>query len=291
MQNISKLFDNNDIKNTHKMYKHVFYKIKPYLISKFKDIVKNRHISNRGRPAKFNYDKFFEAMFFIIDNSVKMSYIKNIFNIPTSTFYFYFNIIIKSSFFEIIHKELCNTSKPLTESDYVMTDTFTVKSMDGSIGVGRNPTDRGRMGIKVSIICDNHLITRAIYLAPANVHDSKLLLPTINSSVSNIKNIKCLADSGYAGHKYIENINRLTHINLISKPKRNANKNKKTHVLTSFDSELLDSKRNGIERLNGNIRRFRGLMVKYTKTIKSYQTYLYLAIICINCYHMYVNSN
>ena len=47
---------------------------------------------------------------------------------------------------------------------YLITDTFTVKSMDGSEGLGRSCTDRGRKGLKVSLICDQNLVTHAIHL-------------------------------------------------------------------------------------------------------------------------------
>ena len=108
----------------------------------------------------------------------------------------------------------------MTYNDYhpmghLITDTFTVKSMDGSKGLGRTCTDRGRKGLKVSLICDQNLVTHAIHLAPANIHDSKLFIPTVNESITNLKDQFCLADSGYAGSKYIDNIHKSTGITLL----------------------------------------------------------------------------
>ena len=63
---------------------------------------------------------------------MKMSYIKNQFGIA------------KYQILEQLYRELIVENIFLGENDFVITDTFTVKSMDGSQGLGRNPTDRGR---------------------------------------------------------------------------------------------------------------------------------------------------
>jgi len=98
-----------------------------------------------------------------------------------------------------------------------------------------------------------------------------------------------LADSGYAGQKYILKIRENTGVQLLSKPKKTRNPSKMSHVISDVDLKLLNKKRNRIERLNGNIRNFRGLMIKYTKTIASYRTYLYTALLCITCYQLFIH--
>jgi transposase len=195
----------------------------------------------------------------------------------------------KSRMFETLHSELINILSPFQNNEYVITDTVTVKSMNGSESCGRNPTDRGRNGIKISLICDQKLVVRSVYVSPANIHDAKLLEPTINCCISELECVKCLADSGYAGHEYIRFIKDMTGVKLISKPKNTRNPNIKSHKLSLDDQILLESKRNGIERLIGNIRTFRSLMIKYTKKISSYKTYLYIAILCVSCYNLFAS--
>jgi len=46
--------------------------------------------------------------------------------------------------------------------------------MDGSQGLGRNPTDRGRKRLKVSLIGDQNLVTYAVHVVGANIHDAKI---------------------------------------------------------------------------------------------------------------------
>ena len=86
--------------------------------------------------------------------------------------------------------------------------------------------------------------------------------------------------------KYMSYIQNQTGIKLLSKTKRTINTNKMSHIVSSSDLGLISKKRNHIERLNSNIRRFRGLMIKYTKNIDSYLTYLYVVLIYVACYNI-----
>jgi hypothetical protein len=287
MFDIHQLLDKVNIKYSHKKYKDVYEKLKPYIINKITTFLDKRKTSKRGRPREIKWDQFLECLFYVSDNGLKISYIKKFFNISKSTYYSYLKLFSESKLFEQIYSEIVLTYSLKYPIEYLMTDTFTVKSMDGSEGVGRNPTDRGRKGIKVSLICDQNLVSHAIHLEKANIHDSKILIPTIGNSISDLNGLRCLADSGYAGSHYISKIKHETGVSLISKPKRTCNKLKMSHTISADEMLLLNEKRNGIERLNGNIRRFRGLMIKYTKKIASYRTYLFIAIMCITCYNIF----
>jgi len=202
------------------------------------------------------------------------------------------NLIAKYQILEQLYRELIVENTTLGKNDFVITDTFAVKSMDGSQGLGRNPTDRGRKGLKVSLICDRKLVTHAVHVVGANIHDAKILPETIDVSMTDLTGLNCLADSGYAGRRYIDQIEHkhkihLISSHLISKPKRTRSPSKMSHHRPTEEMTMLNQYRNRIERLNGNIR---GLMIKYTKTVDSYRTYLYLALLCITCYQLFVHK-
>jgi hypothetical protein len=199
-------------------------------------------------------------------------------------------LVVKTKFLENIYKEFIKIYTENQTVSYLITDTFTVKSMDGSEGLGRSCTDRGRNGLKVSLICDQNLVTHAIHLESANRHDSKILIPTIHDSISNLKGKCCLADAGYAGSKYISTVEKQTGIRLLSKPKKTNNKLKMSHYVSPQESDMIQKNRNNIERLNGNIRNFRGLMIKYTKKISTYKTLLFVALLSITCYMIIISS-
>jgi len=178
---------------------------------------------------------------------------------------------------EQLYNELIIENTALGKNDIVIT----VKSMDGSQGLGRNPTDReynSRKGLKVSLICDQNLVTHAVHLDSANIHDAKILPETIDVSITDLTGLNCLA----ACHSYIDKIEHNHKLHLIAKPKRTRSPSKMNHHISHEHLCILNKYRNRIERLNGNIRGFRGLMIKYTKTIDSYGTYLYFVSPVIN---------
>jgi len=269
-----------------KKYQDIFDNLKRFLKTRLVECLDGIKKNNRGRKRTIDLDRFLTCLFFIADNGMKMSYIKDYFQIAKSTYYYYFDLIVKTNFLKIVYEDFVRMYTEIHPIMYLITDTFTVKSMDGSEGLGRSCTDRGRKGLKVSLICDQNLVVHATHLEPANVHDSKILVPTIESSISNLKGKCCLADSGYAGSNYILKIEKQTGMKLLSKPKKTSNKLKMSHYVTPQESEMIKKKRNNIERLNGNIRNFRGLMIKYTKKVSSYLTYLYVALLCITCYRI-----
>jgi transposase len=75
--------------------------------------------------------------------------------------------------------------------------SWTWQSMDGSLvqapvrqarcqaaeGLGRNPTDRGRSGSKLHLLVDQNGLPGAVVLAGANIHDSRLVTPTVQAGV------------------------------------------------------------------------------------------------------------
>lgn len=283
MSNIIECIQNIGNISGKKSYE-VFKIIKPHLIREFTSFLDSRRVDSRGCKRTVNLDLFFEAVFAVCDNSLKMCNLEKSCSINKSTYYKYLTLLRHQQFFENINKIVINQLRPKETISYTMIDTMTMKSMDGSVGLGRNPTDRGRKGLKCSTITDDKGIIHSAILAPANQHDSKLLVPTFEASVTDLTGQTCYADSGYAGSKYISRVNRLCHINLISKPKKTRAPGVMSHTLSPQQMIDLQQRRHRIERSNQNIRNFRGLMIKYSKTISTYQTYLFLAILCTNIY-------
>ena len=58
-----------------------------------------------------------------------------------------------------------------------------ILDMDPPKGTGRNPTDRGKSGSKKSILVDAAGGPLSVAVAGANVHDTKVLRPTLESIV------------------------------------------------------------------------------------------------------------
>ncbi len=65
------------------------------------------------------------------------------------------------------------------ELSEVVVDGCTTKAPCGGEKAGRSPVDRGKMGLKRSMVVDGEGIPLGVVAAPANRHDSPLLVPTL----------------------------------------------------------------------------------------------------------------
>jgi hypothetical protein len=58
-------------------------------------------------------------------------------------------------------------------------DTTMIKNLAGTDCVERNPTDRGRLGSKMSVVCDMNRVAVGCVMYPANHADCKTVQNTI----------------------------------------------------------------------------------------------------------------
>ena len=274
-----KIFKDMNIRGNRMFFK-VFQTLKPMIIENIQMVLNNRRKYQTGRPIKIDLSKFLDAVYFLCESGSQFGCVKEFFGIPKTTFYRYFRLLIDYRILQNIYYILIGH---LDSPSLLITDTFIVKSMRGSVGLGRNPTDRGRKGLKVSLICDENRITRAVHIGASNTHDSKMLLPTIQSLSPIEDQVKCLCDSAYIGRQLASDCLK-KNINLIVKPKMIGKSRKISHRLTSEDDQLLKKFRNRIELLNGQIRRFRSLMIKWVRDIRSYECFLFVALLSIAFY-------
>jgi hypothetical protein len=74
--------------------------------------------------------------------------------------------------------ELCGISW-----DWLSLDGAMTKAPLGGEKTGPNPTDRGKSGVKRSVLTEGHGVPIATVIDGANRHDMKLLRPTIESII------------------------------------------------------------------------------------------------------------
>jgi len=278
------LFSNFKCDTTDKM-ESIFQRIKPIIIDKLNDFLLLNRNGPAGRPITTDFNRLMDAVYFIVESGAQFKYVKQ-YGIPKTTFYRYLKILSENKIIEQIYFQLIHV-----QDQYVpkITDTMTIKSMRGSVGLGRNPTDRGRKGLKVSLICDLDRITSAVHVDACNIHDTKMLIRTLEKQKSSDTMVDCLCDAGYVGqalNKYCETKN----YRLIAKPRKTRNKSRMTHVLSEMDGDHLKKFRNRIELLNQNIRRYRALMIKWVQNINIYQCFLFIALLCISSYQILITQ-
>ena len=152
-------------------------------------------------------------------------------------------------------------------------DGCMVKSPLALESVGKNPTDRGKMGTKRSVLVDEKGLPPAIVISGANTHDIKLLEETLDHIVvlrpepdeEHPKNL-CL-DAGYTGSgEAVEQRNYIPHIRPRGEEKRELERNPDFRA-----------RRWVVEVTHSFFNRFRKLLVRYEKKAANYMALLQFA--------------
>ena len=85
----------------------------------------------------------------------------------------------------------------MQDGKYYIVDSSHVKNVYGRCGLGRSPVDRGRKGLKVSILTDCNGVVHNLRSDPANVSDFKLFTPMLKSMFIELRRLEVFADKGY----------------------------------------------------------------------------------------------
>ena len=141
----------------------------------------------------------------------------------------------------------------------------------GGGAIGRNPTDRGKAGSKKSILVDAAGGPLSVAVAGANVHDTKLLRPTLESIVvarpEGTQNL-CL-DKGYdnpTGHGTVAAFQYCPHIRRIGEEK-----------LDRWGEKTFPARRWVVERTLSWLSKCRAILVRYDKKASNYVGLIQLA--------------
>jgi transposase len=132
-----------------------------------------------GRP-EFDPYKAFSGILYILESGSKWRLLPPEYGKP-STVHGKFMNWIRNNFianiFEIMRRNYLSGCHSFP--NWYAVDTSYAKAPYARCG-GKNPTDRGKRGIKKNLITDSRGAPLVVSLGPANQHDSKTLLPMLN---------------------------------------------------------------------------------------------------------------
>lgn len=142
-------------------------------------------------------------------------------------------------------------------------DTTQIKNVAGVDCVGRNPTDRGRKGTKVSVLCDSDRVVVSCVHYPSNQADCKTVNDTVNAvnvalKTDNRRTIHIVGDKAYSTENIREFL-RDRKMRQITESKRNA---KKQRVLTAAEKRKLQ-KRHVVENLFCRLKQFKRIRNRF----------------------------
>ena len=138
---------------------------------------------------------------------------------------------------------------------------------------GKNPTDRGKLGVKRSVLIDGRGVPLAATVDGANVHDQKLLGATLDGvavtrpAVSPYRRQHLCLDKGYAGEPIKQEVRRRGYI---------------PHVPAKGAPASTNHRRQGkarrwkVERTHSWVNRARRLLIRWEKKVANYLGFLHL---------------
>lgn len=153
--------------------------------------------STIGRPLK-DSRVLLSGIFYILNTGVQWRSLPSYYGKPTTAHHRFMQWIETGVFDQILTASIDAAVNHFGAPEAFITDTASIKAPFANFG-GKNPTDRGKKGIKKGIVIDTNRIIFSILLEPANKHDSKILLPHIEKIRTYIseKPIVMIADSAW----------------------------------------------------------------------------------------------
>jgi transposase len=193
---------------------------------------------------------------------------------------------VKYGVFQYIWKELLQqyASQKLANNPVhfmnLFTDTTMIKSLEGTDCVGRNPTDRGRNGTKVSVIIDeNKVAISEPVMFPANTNDIHTLAPTLRSipfviRTDRRRTTRIAADKAYRKKSLATNL-LMMKIRLVTEPKRG----EVNPILMRSKDKAFYKKRIYIEHFFGMIKKGnKRIRCRVDRKVATYNAFWYLAM-------------
>jgi transposase len=225
-----------------------------------------KKLSKVGRPRKPLSD-IVNGIFFVLKTGCQWNSIPRIYG-ASSTIHEYFIKWCRMGIMDQIHALAVEyyTQKQQKISNWFAFDCSSKKAPLANYS-GKNPTDRGKRGIKHVLLVDRLGAPLAVDIIPANTHDSKSFIPIINSLKQSDKIRIIAADSAFDAKK-LYNAAAAKNFALIAcaNPRRDKTI-KRTKVLHRWV----------VEQAFGILSWFRGLKICSAKTKESHLGFLQLA--------------
>lgn len=243
-------------------------KMIPDLLWKEIEMVIPARKSMLGRPP-LPSRQVLEGVFYVLKTGIQWKYLPGEFGAP-STIHGRFRSWTKEGVFEKIMEKAKKFYLQSNHKNFnwYAEDTCSCKAPFAIEG-GRNPTDRGKRGMKKSIIVDFNGAPLAVSVGPANHHDSKFLGKTIeNLPDVNSDTLKILAADSAFDSKCLRKYCKERNIVLLAATNLRRNKKKKKYK---------PSCRWIVERTFGWLSWYRGLKICWTKTTESFLAFLIIA--------------
>lgn len=256
------------------------------LINFIKDKVNQKYYNSPtpGRQLQHKLDDIIEGILFICKTGIQIKF-TDYKGIPGSALmYHYYKWVTDNIFYKCwikVYNMYQKKWKYNKNLNYLSVDCSYIKSINGNDCVGRNPTDRGRNGNKLSVIVDLIGVPVGYYLETANKADSKLFEKTLKNKIYKRKcKSNIYADKGYSSRPCIK-IASNNNCKLFAPNKKNFKKS------LFPNTRKLAKIRYVVEAQFSWLKSYKRIVLRYDKLIKNYENFIILAFSMITCGKIY----
>lgn len=252
------------------------------LINFIKNEVVQKYYSSPtpGRQLQHKLDDIIEGILYICKTGIQIKF-TDYKGIPgTAIMYHYYKWVADNIFYKCwikVYNMYQTRHKYNKNLNYLSVDCTYIKSINGNNCIGRNSTDRGRNGNKLSVITDLIGVPVGYYLAPANISDEKLLDKTLKSKIYKRKSrSNVYADKGYSSNPSIKVVN--------DNNGRLFAPNKKNFIKPLFiNTSKLTKIRYVVEAQFSWLKSYKRIILRYDRLVNNFENFILLAFSMITC--------
>ena len=151
----------------------------------FKSEVKNcieelQSGTRKRRPIKLDIDEALDCLFKVIRTGMQWREV-SIQSASYCTLFKHAQKWVHSGIFHRAYSTILNRYASHNDGKYYIIDSSHVKNAFGRQGLGRSPVDRGRKGLKISVLTDSNGVVHNIRSDGANISDFQLFVPMLSS--------------------------------------------------------------------------------------------------------------
>lgn len=251
------------------------WKVSEKLWEKVKPLIPSAPSHAKGGRPRMEDRKAFEAMVYVLRTGIQWNALPRALG-ASSTVHDRFQEWEQAGLFKALWQAGLSVYDELKgiQWEWQAVDGAMTKAPLGKAATGANPTDRGKSGVKRSLLTDGAGIPLAIVIDGANRHDVKLLYATLDGIViarpepTEEQQHLCLdaAYDGASARQEVEARHYLPHIR-----SRGQEQQDKTHI------PGYRARRWVVERTHSWLNRSRRLLVRWEKKVENYVAFLHLA--------------
>jgi putative transposase len=150
-------------------------------------------------------------------------------------------------------------------------DTTMIKNVGGVDGLGKNPTDRGRLATKMSVIVDESQIPLCCEFFPANASDATTAIKSVDGMCCDVRRDRrftnvLIGDKGYVS-RHIEAALKTRNMRLLTPQKKNC---KNPRRFSKADKDRL-KRRHKVENFFCRMDKFKKIHCRHDKSMVSYR--------------------